>query len=44
MDAASDVLDTVMERVMRASFSLEERTRKRRLAALAKVNPSFGVL
>ena len=43
-EAAGDIVEIIMERVMRESCSFEERTRKRRAAALAKVKQSKRVL
>lgn len=37
LNAASMAIEAILDGVMRASFSIEERTHKRRMAALAKV-------
>jgi len=37
LDAASAAVEAILDGVIRESFDIEERTRKRRMAALAKV-------
>lgn len=44
LEAAGDAVESILERVMRESCSFEERTRKRRAAALAKVKDPKRVL
>lgn len=41
LEAAGAAVEAILDGVMRESFSAEERTRRRRMAALAKVTARF---